>query len=73
MNQFPRGKLTDDDEGQIALVVGERDGTIIIDFGKSVVWVGMSKPEAIAFAIAILHRVGVSLEDKGRKSDAGKP
>jgi len=58
MNQYPRGKLKDDDEGVLPIRIGERDGTVIIDFGKEVSWIGMSKPEAIEFAKTIMKRAG---------------
>ncbi len=58
MNQYPRGKLTDSDEGALRIAIGERDGTVIIDFGKDVSWIGMSKPEAIEFATTIMKQAG---------------
>lgn len=58
MNQYPRGKLNDDDEGMLNIAIGERDQTVIIDFGKPVVWIGMSKPEIVQFATTLLKRAG---------------
>jgi len=59
MNQYPRGKLTADDEGEISIAISELDNTVIIDFGKKVAWIGMSRPEAIEFAMKIMKRAGV--------------
>ena len=54
--QFPRGKLTDEDEGEIALAVTVDKNTLIIDFGKSVKWFGMSKEQAHQLADLIRRR-----------------
>lgn len=58
MNQYPRGKLNADDEGALNIAIGERDNTVIINFGKKVAWIGMSRPEAIEFAKTIMKRAG---------------
>lgn len=54
MNYYPRGKLNNDDEGELAIAIGVEDKTVIIDFGKDITWVGMDKFQAIQFATAIL-------------------
>lgn len=53
---FPRGKLTDDDEGELRLGVTVRDKTLIIAFGKEVAWLGMDRATAESFANSILAR-----------------
>lgn len=53
-NQYPRGKLSEDDEGVLEIKIAERDNTIIIDFGKPVVWLGMPVDQAESFANLIL-------------------
>lgn len=55
-DQFPRGKLNDSDEGQLQIRVGVRDKTVIIDFGKPVVWLGMDYHTAMALADNISKR-----------------
>jgi hypothetical protein len=55
---YPRGKLNEADEGALPMRIGVRDNTVVIDFGKKVAWIGMSKPEAIAFAKLILKHAG---------------
>lgn len=55
-NQFPRGKLCEGDEGALALSVGVRDKTIVIDFGKDLSWLGMPKDQAISFANVIIAK-----------------
>jgi hypothetical protein len=56
MNNYPRGKLSADDEGELTIAIYERDNTIIIDFGKDISWLGLSKKEAQEFALNILRR-----------------
>jgi hypothetical protein len=53
--RYPRGKLRDDDEGALDITIGLRDNTVIIDFGKDVKWIGMSRPQAQEFALRILR------------------
>jgi hypothetical protein len=50
---FPRGKLNASDEGGLQLAIGVKDRTVIIDFGKSVVWLGLDKRTALQFAESI--------------------
>lgn len=54
--EFPRGKLNGDDEGGLAIGLAVKDRTVIINFGKEVAWLGMSKPEAIALGSAIIAK-----------------
>jgi hypothetical protein len=50
---FPRGKLNASDEGGLMVAIGARDRTVIIDFGKSIVWIGLDKQQALQFAETI--------------------
>ena len=54
--QYPRGKLCADDEGQLAVAVTIRDKTVIVDFGKDVSWLGLDHASAVEFAKTILRR-----------------
>lgn len=53
---FPRGKLNGDDEGGLRVAIAVKDRTVMIAFGKEIAWLGMSKPEALAFAETIRKR-----------------
>lgn len=53
-NRFPRGKLTDDDEGGIRLRVAARGGVVVLDFGKPVSWIGFPPQEARDLCDSIL-------------------
>jgi hypothetical protein len=62
-------KIRSDDEGELTIAVSEKDGVIIVDFGKKISWFGMDKPLAREFALNILRRsvdqyVSMRLPDK---------
>jgi len=52
--RFPQGKLNDDDEGEITIAVGTRDGTVVIEFGKPVKWIGFDVEQASLLAGMIM-------------------
>lgn len=56
MVEYPRGKLSEDDEGALNIAIGVRDKTLIINFGKQVGWLGFGKDDALAFANAVIKR-----------------
>src|SRR5690242_6907726 len=57
--QFPRGKLTQDDEGEIAIGIGAApDGTVVIDFGNPTAWIGFTKEQAKEIAGTLLKHAG---------------
>lgn len=57
MEQFPRGKLTDDDEGALTIRMTTQDKTIVVEFGKPVAWIGLDRATALDLAINLLKRV----------------
>lgn len=54
--EFPQGKLNDDDEGELRMAIITKEKTVIIDFGKPVHWLGMSRDEARAFGELIIQK-----------------
>ena len=52
---FPQGKLNAHDEGEIQIAVGNKDGKVILDFGKPVVWMGMDPNQATAVAASLIE------------------
>lgn len=58
---FPRGKLRLDDEGELQFSIGLKGDTVILDFGKSVRWIGMA---------AKLIESAELLEREGPKGDS---
>jgi hypothetical protein len=53
---FPRGKLCEDDEGQLVFRIGVQDKTVVLDFGKPVKWFGLGKQDAINLASQLLEK-----------------
>ncbi len=52
--EFPEGKLTEVDEGELKFAVGYVEGKVVIDFGTPVSWVGMHPHQAKELARLIL-------------------
>jgi hypothetical protein len=44
--QYPEGKLTDADEGEIKIAVGIAGGKVVVQFGKPVAWLGLTAQQA---------------------------
>ncbi len=61
--QFPDGKLTMHDEGEIKFAVTSIDNKVIIEFGQPVHWLGMTGNQAIDLGRLLLKR--------GRKLTSG--
>lgn len=55
-NEFPRGKMSQDDEGALRIAIGIKDKTIIVAFGTSVKWIGLDKQTATALANDLLEK-----------------
>lgn len=53
---FPEGKLSEHDEGGIVFAIGVKDGKIVLHFGMSVAWVGMTPEEARSLATLLEYR-----------------
>jgi hypothetical protein len=43
---FPDGKLTEHDEGALAIGVGLKDGKVVIEFPTPVRWIGLTPDKA---------------------------
>jgi hypothetical protein len=54
-NQFPQGKLNEHDEGEIRLAIGQKNGKVVIDFGKPVAWLGFDPEQAEQIASSLLE------------------
>lgn len=52
--QFPEGKVTKEDEGEIRLAIGSKTGTVFIEFGKPVAWIGFTPQQAMQIASTLL-------------------
>jgi hypothetical protein len=61
MAKFPHGKLTPDDEGELALAMGIQDDVCIIAFAEPTTWIGLPLDELHLF-IARLTAIELQLE-----------
>lgn len=52
--EYPRGKMSEDDEGEIRLAIGHNGTEVIIQFGTPVTWLGMPKSNAKEFGEKVL-------------------
>lgn len=53
---FPEPKITDDDEGEIRIGITEKDGVVVIDFGKLISWIGFTKEQAKQIGQLLIDR-----------------
>lgn len=55
MDQYPRGKLCEDDEGALQVAMAIQDRTVVVDFGKAVPWIGLDAATARQMARSLLR------------------
>lgn len=53
---FPDGKLTETDEGEIMVGITTVQDRIILNFGKPVKWIGFTKEQAIYLANTLIKQ-----------------
>jgi len=53
---FPEGKLTEHDEGEIQFGVTTKDEKVILNFGKPVAWMGMTRDQAEELGRLLIDR-----------------
>ena len=47
---FPQGKSSPEDEGELVIGIGIKDGIIRLEFGKPTAWIGFGPSEARTLA-----------------------
>ena len=52
--QFPDGKLTEHDEGEITLGIAIYKGQVVMDFGTPTAWVGFTAEQALQIAESLM-------------------
>jgi hypothetical protein len=52
--EYPDGKLNVNDEGALAVVVGNEKGSVVIRFPKPVAWIGFTPDQAIDIAQSLI-------------------
>jgi hypothetical protein len=68
--EYPQGKLTREDEGEIRIATTSKDGKVILAFGKKIAWVGFTPQDAIDLGANLIQRGEnlSSLRGKSRKA-----
>lgn len=56
LGDFPEGQLTKQDEGAIQFAIGCQGDKVVLDFGTSVHWVGMTAQQAADLASSLLNK-----------------
>jgi len=56
MNNFPEGRISGSDEGELRLAVTDHDGKVILNFGKPVAWVGFTAEQAREIGTMLIRR-----------------
>jgi hypothetical protein len=65
--RFPEGKLTPNDEGEIAFAVGALKGKVVVNFGSPVASLGMSPDQARKLAGSLLEKANAIEPSKAKK------
>ena len=63
LGEYPNGKLNEDDEGALAMMISNEPGIVKVQFPKPVAWIAFTPDEAIAIAQSII--------DNARKAAKG--
>lgn len=64
-NQFPEGKITPQDEGELRLAMTTVDDKIILNFGRPISWIGFTGEQA--FNLAKMLRKGAKKVRPGHR------
>ena len=62
--EFPEGKLTQDDEGEIKIAITNYEGKVIINFGSQVTWIGFTPELAEAVALSLLEKAAKAKQER---------
>ena len=68
-NDYPRGKLNNEDEGGLITGVSHDKGNVIINFGKPVAWVAFPPEMAFQFARSIATHAHAAMTDITETTD----
>jgi len=56
--EHPDGKISKDDDGELAVGFTVSDGNVIMKFGKPIEWIGLPPENARQFAMQLLRMAG---------------
>ena len=61
-NNFPDGKLTETDEGEIKFAITAIEDRVVLNFGTPVHWIGFTRAQALAIANSLTkHAASISV------------
>ena len=55
LGEYPDGKLNQNDEGALALIIGNENGRVILRFPKPVAWIGFTPEQALEIAESLIQ------------------
>jgi len=58
--EFPDGKVHESDEGELNIMVAEHRGLVVVEFGKSVKWLGLDPSTARSLAKSIERKAEIA-------------
>ena len=67
--KFPEGKLTEDDEGELAISVGHENGRVVIKFGKPVSWIGFRADQGKQLGQIIIDHADKALAEQAKEKE----
>jgi len=59
--QFPQGKLTPHDEGELRIAIGTENGKVVMHFGKEIAWIGFDPEQARELARSLIEKADAAL------------
>lgn len=54
LGEHPDGKLNPNDEGALAVIIGEENGRVVIRFPKPIAWIGFTPEQAMDIAQSLI-------------------
>lgn len=67
--EFPNGKMNEDDEGELQIAIYAYDGRVILRFGKPVSWIGFPAEHAEELATLIYEKAQLAKNQKQDEQD----
>jgi len=60
--QYPEGKLNEEDEGEIGVAIGIENGNVIVMFPKPVAWLGLPPEQAMEMGRTLIKRAREAID-----------
>lgn len=51
---YPKGKMSENDEGATSMAIGIKNGKVFIQFSKPIVWIGLDESDARGLAESLI-------------------